>query len=168
MDDHTPPPIPKALFSAFHDGRFVTCDACNCDLATETDVYQVQKTWKNGEVVFEIALCLSCLMEAMSCLSKESMESLRLFHLEHYRPVEDLESCHFCRKEFGPDGEYEVSGVCAGLFLARPPAAMCGECAATVQERLSRPTREGWSDFIDKNVPGVPESMVPDGIPVGF
>ena len=26
----------------------------------------------------------------------------------------------------GPDGEYELSGVCAGLFLARPPAAMCG------------------------------------------
>jgi len=168
MEDQPLPPIPESLFSAYHEGRFVACDACSCDLATETEVYQVQKTWRHGEVVFEIALCLSCMMEAMSRLSRESMENLRLFHLEHFRPSDDLESCHFCRKAFGPDGEYELSGVCSGLFLARPAAAMCGECAAAVQERLSRQTREGWGEFIEKNVPGVPAGMVPDGVPAGF
>ena len=45
---------------------------------------------------------------------------------------------------------------------------MCGDCAATVQERLSKKTREGWGDFIEQNVPGVPAGMVPDGVPAGF
>ena len=117
---------------------------------------------------FEIALCLSCIMEGMACLSKESMENLRSFHLENYRPSEDLESCHFCRKHFGPHGDHEISAVCAGRCLARPPVTMCAECAAGVQERLSKKTREGWGEFLDRNVPGVPEEMVPDGVPMGF
>jgi len=176
MDDLAPdvephahfPPIPALLHSEFHEGPFTKCDACGADLLAETSVYQIQKNWKRGEVVFEIALCVSCLMETMTCLSKESMERLRRFQQEHYRECEDLDSCHFCRRSIGPEDEYEVGGIATRMFLARPPIVMCGDCAGAIQEQLSKKTRDGWSDFMDRVVPGVPGEMVPEGLPITF
>ena len=72
-------------------------------------------------------------------------------------------SCHFCRRSIGPDDEYEVGGIATRSFLARPPIVMCGDCAGAIQEQLSKLTRDGWSDFMDRVVPGVPGEMVPEG-----
>jgi hypothetical protein len=172
MHDDTPdrpgPPIPKVLHSAYHEGPFEACDACGKNLQTEVEAYQLQKSFRGPEVVFEIALCLTCMMEAMSCISRESMQAMRLFQAERYRPSESLDACHFCRKELGPEDDHEIAAVCADRFLARPPVVLCGTCSEEMQEKLSRKTRDGWGDFISENVPGVPESMEPDKVPISF
>ncbi len=46
--------------------------------------------------------------------------------------------------------------------------AVCGECTAASQENLSKKTRDAWGDFVDRNLPGVPESLSPDMVPITF
>jgi len=176
MDDITPdvephddlPPIPEVLHSAFNEGPFTNCDACGADLLVESSVYPIQKNWRQGEVVFEIALCGACLLESMTCLSRESMERLRRFQEEQFQGWDGLDACHFCRKPLGPMDEYEIGAVATRSFLLRPPAVMCGDCAGEMQELLSEKTRDGWGEFMERVVPGVPGEMVPDRLPLGF
>jgi hypothetical protein len=178
MDDEIPDPetdfhegmprVPPVLHSVFNEGPFRKCDACGVDLAEGADAYQLQKTWKQDEVVFEIALCVPCLMKTMRDFSEESMERIRRFHLERFRPTPDLDRCHFCRKAVGPENEYEVGAICSGEFLARPPVVMCGDCSSKLQENLSNKTRDAWGEFLDQNVPGVPLELEPDRLPLAF
>jgi predicted nucleic acid-binding Zn ribbon protein len=176
MDDLNPdvephddlPTIPEILHSAFHEGPFTNCDACGADLRVESSVYPIQKNWRNGEVVFELALCAACLLESMTTLSRESLERLRAFQEDRYQGGDDLDACHFCRKALGPLDDYEIGAVATRSFLLRPPAVMCGECGSEMQEQLSKQTRDGWGEFLERVVPGVPGEMVPDGIPLAF
>jgi len=161
-------PIPEFLHSAFAEGPFTKCDACGAALRERPVPYQLQKTVKRGDVVFEIALCLPCLMGAMRDFSEESMERIRRFHEERYRPSDRLDECHFCRAAVGPESEYEIGAVCAGVFLARDPVVMCANCGGELSESLSKRTRDAWGEFLDDHVPGVPKEMEPDTLPMAF
>lgn len=163
------PPIPSILDSEYEEGPFTTCVACRCALREGERLYQVQKTWKRGEVIFEIALCADCFLKTQREFSEESMERMQKFLIENYQPSDSMAFCHFCRT--GVDemtGEYEIAGLCLGAFLTRPLVLMCSACSSRIQDNLSRKTRDAWGEFMRDNVPGVPFEMEPDNIPMTF
>jgi len=162
------PPVPEVLHSVFAEGPFEKCDVCGGALTDPGSFYHLQKTWKAGEVVFEIAVCATCMLKTMEEFSEESRENMMRFQQERYRPGEDLETCHFCGRSLGPGEEYELGAVCLGSRLARPPAAMCGDCSAKMQEDLSKKTKDSWGRFVEDNVPGVPLEREPDRLPMAF
>ena len=161
-------PVPEILHSAFEEGPFTACVSCGADLRDESRFYQIQKAWKGGEVVFELAVCLECAADTMREFSVESMERMHRFFSERFRPTADLESCHFCGRERGPEQEFEIGAACRGGNLLRPMVAVCGECTAASQENLSKKTRDAWGDFVDRNLPGVPDSLSPYMVPITF
>jgi hypothetical protein len=163
------PPIPSVLDSEFEEGPFTKCIACDRPLREDETLYQIQKTWKRGQVVFEIALCANCFLRVQKDFSAESMERMHKYLVENYRPSESLSFCHFCRTAVVEENsEYEIAGLCTGIFLARPLVVMCSACSSKVQEQLSRKTRDAWGEFMHDNVPGVPMEMEPDNIPMTF
>jgi hypothetical protein len=164
------PAVPRLLHSACDEGPFKACVACGTDLTGPEATYQIQKTWKAGEVVFELAVCARCASLAAQDFSQESFESIQRFLTDRYRPSLELNHCHFCTRPLGGDepGEYEVGAYCRGTFLLRPIVVICTPCSEQSQENLSEQTRKAWGDFVDQNLPGVPFSLEPDSIPVMF
>ncbi len=161
-----PEPVPEILHSAFEEGPFIRCVSCDGDLTDR--MYQIQKAWRNGEVVFELAVCLECAADTMREFSAESMRRMQAFFTDRFNPSDDLESCHFCGKARSADMEYELGAACRGDQLLRPIVLVCGECSAASQENLSQKTRDAWGDFVDKNLPGIPESLAPEPVPLTF
>jgi hypothetical protein len=162
-------PIPDILHSAYLEGPFTRCSACGTELPDGRFPYQIQKTWRGREVVFEMALCVRCAEGCMSQFSRESLERMQRFFQERFRgPVEGIDACHFCGTPIGEDSEYEIGASCLGAQLLGPPVVACAECNARAQENLSRKTRDAWGDFIRDNFPGVPEELSPERLPVTF
>jgi hypothetical protein len=161
-------PVPQIMHSVFEEGPFKACVSCGADLSAPDRMYQIQKAWKNDEVVFELAVCLQCAAETMKEFSQESMERMQRFFGERFRPTEGIDSCHFCGKERSPELEHEIGAACRGTDLLRPLVVVCGECSSASHENLSRKTRDAWGEFVERNVPGVPESLSPDFVPVTF
>jgi hypothetical protein len=164
------PPVPELLYSAFHEGPFKTCVACGSDLSGPEAMYQIQKTWKNGEVTFELAICVRCAANCAKEFSKESFERIQEFLASHYKPSMDLSHCHLCDRRLGGSepAEYEAGAFCRGGRLLRPVVVICTTCSEKSQENLSEKTRKAWGDFVDRNLPGVPFSLEPDKVPLTF
>ncbi|MHC4473583.1 MAG: hypothetical protein ACYTDY_20085 [Planctomycetota bacterium] len=168
MSEPEPEPIPEVLHSAYEEGPFSACISCGADLTEPSCMYQIQKAWRHGEVVFELAVCVGCAAETMKEFSQESLEKMQRFFQDRYRPAEEEGSCDFCGKSRGPDSEFEIGAACRGTFLLRPMVTVCGECTAASQEDLSQKTRDAWGRFVERNLPGVPESLSPDVVPITF
>jgi hypothetical protein len=164
-EDWEPTPIPEVLHSAYLDGPFRECVSCGEDLDATAMPYQVNKTWKGGEVVFELAVCFKCAAETMAEFSQESMERMQAFFQERYRPTTEPMSCNFCGQRQTSESEYGIGAACRQGLLLRPMVLVCGECNAASQEGLSRKTRDAWGDFVDRNLPGVPRELEPEPIP---
>ena len=162
------PPIPAALHSAFLDGPFDKCVSCSADLLAPGCVYQIQKSWKGSEVVFELAVCARCAMETMREFSEESLARIQTFLSKRYRPSLRLDHCHFCRKALDEGTDHEIGAPCMGSGLLRPVVLICAECSRSSQENLSQKTRNTWKDFVDRNIPGVPDALEPENVPFTF
>jgi hypothetical protein len=167
-DEDDPISIPEVLHSAYLEAPFRECVSCGTDLSDPDCIYQIQKTWKGGEVVLELAICGACAANLLRDFSEESLERMQRFFGERFRGEEAEDACNFCGAEIGEDTEYEIGAACRGSNMLRPPIRVCGECVASSQENLSRKTREAWGEFLDLNLPGVPQSMEPDTVPFTF
>ena len=51
-----PPEIPEELHSFYEEGLFRKCTICDKDLE-HLGLYEVQKVYRNKEVIFETAIC---------------------------------------------------------------------------------------------------------------
>ena len=159
------PPIPDFMQSVFEEGPFRKCVSCGAALDSER-FYQIQKAWRNGEVVFEMAICTECAARTIREFSQESLERMQAFFEERFRETDDARGCNFCGKIVGLDEEYEMAAFCQGGFLARGVNLVCGTCSSASQENLSRQTRDSWGRFVEDNIPGVPHALELDILPV--
>jgi hypothetical protein len=87
-DNSAPPPIPAELRSDYTDENFCNCTRCGESLRDFAGGYQISKAWKNGECVFEYALCDHCRTALMEEFSDESKAKLSEFQTgdRHRRP----------------------------------------------------------------------------------
>jgi hypothetical protein len=164
-DDSRPPPVPKVLFSDYTDEIFSSCTRCGETLGDFPGGYQISKAWKNGECVFEYALCDHCRTALMEEFSVESKKKLADFQDKKVNFDHGLDCCSVCATpRSDPDqNDYVLTGVCEGNHLLHG-LMVCGKCGEKTQELLSTPTKDTWRRFREENFPGPPGDHVLDPV----
>jgi hypothetical protein len=164
------PPIPKELTSDYTDEAFRHCTRCGETLHDYPGGFQISKAWKNGECVFEYALCDHCRNALMDEFSKESKARLTKFQDEHVRLDGGLDRCSVCSLERHSHNasDFVLTGVCEGDRMLHG-IMVCGACGEKTQELLSKPTKDTWRRFREENFPGPPGDEVLDPVePMGI
>lgn len=151
-------PIPPELHSFSQGGLFECCSFCDGNLGGES-IYEIQKVYRGGEVVFEMASCGSCGERQCREISRESMEALRTFLHSQFKPSRGILFCHFCGCPKPSRPGYTIIGACKGSVLLFPAVVLCHGCAERLQSRLSQKTRETQEGFIRDSFPGVPANL---------
>jgi len=165
-----PPPVPKLLHSEYTEEAFRSCTRCGESLSDFPGGYQVSKAWKNGECVFEYALCDHCRTALMEEFSVESKQRLSDFQDKKVNFEHGLDSCSVCgtrRTDVG-ETDFVLTGVCDGDHLLHG-LMVCGKCGEQTQELLSTHTKDTWRRFREENFPGPPGDHVLDPVqPAGL
>ena len=157
-----PEKIPFELYSEYEDRPFHTCTRCGETLMDYDEGYQIAKIFKNGEAIFEYALCFSCHSEMISEFSSESRQALEDFYRENMNPNVGLEGCALCnmnRLEVEKD-EYSIGAMCLGENMV-DSFIICSTCMEKTNSLISAKTQKIWDDFINENFPGVPANALP-------
>jgi hypothetical protein len=150
--------IPKELYSAYSEKPFNECLACGKDLIASKSPYEIQKVYKNKEVIFEYAICMECGEDLMKEYSKESLQALQEFFVKNYRPSSSMDTCHTCEESKGE--EYSVLAMCHGNQLITL-FVLCNSCMERTEECISEKTRRAMGDFIEQKFPGIPAEFGP-------
>jgi hypothetical protein len=153
-----PKPIPQILHSVYEKGPFRTCCVCS-QVLTDGRIYEIQKVYRGKEAIFEMAICHECGSDVASEFSKESMESMKNFMLERFKPLQEPTHCNFCGFPKAVVPNFTIVGMCREKSLLVPGIIMCEKCSESLQEKLSRKTREAQGDFVRDTFPGVPEGL---------
>ncbi len=171
LSDNDPPdqPIPRELFSDYTDERFRHCSRCGESLHDFEGGYQISKAWKNGECVFEYALCDHCRTALMEEFSEQSKKNLGQFQNEKVSFNRGLDGCSVCgiSRQQHPQKEFVLTGICDHDSLLHG-IMVCGKCGELTQKLISSHTRDTWRRFVAENFPGPPADVLPEpvGIPV--
>jgi hypothetical protein len=155
-------PIPEILHSFYEERPFLTCTRCGESLADFEEGFRISKNFKRGEVLFEYALCMPCLLRMLEESSEESKANLARFHEERLREVSGFEDCAFCEKTRAEarDEEFGLAGMCHGGRLLES-AMVCADCMEDMHAVLSEETKDVWRRFREENFPGVPADFEP-------
>lgn len=153
-----PQPIPEILHSVYEEGPFRTCNVCGAVL-TDGRLYEIQKVYRGEQVVFELAICDRCGETVSREFSEESMEKIKRHLLENFKPSDDAGHCHFCGFPRALIHNFTIVGACTETSLILPSIIMCDNCSESIQELLSRKTRDAHDDFVRDNFPGVPADL---------
>ena len=160
-------PVPQPFWS-FETGRPLDqCKLCGCDLMAEGTNYLIEKAFKNGETIFEHALCLACHAQCIDELSAESLLRIQCFFMERV----DLEKRRAQGLEkFGTDheqwighcmlkgyplrecDEYQLYGFCIDrdLVFNGAPYMICGEAVDEIMGLLSNETLGALGTLSDR------------------
>jgi len=160
-------PVPE-IFWSFETGKPIErCSLCNRDLTAAGTNYLIEKAFREGETMFEHALCLHCHVECVGELSAESLERIQAYFAEHAdlenRPTRLLEQHgtdparwlgHCMVKGFPIDecSEYQIYGFCIGrnLLFNGAPYLLSGEAIDDILELLSGQTLGALGDISDR------------------
>lgn len=160
-------PIPE-IFWSFETGKPIRhCKLCGCDLQEPGTNYFIEKAFKNGETIFEHALCFSCYTACQESMSEDSRLRIRDYFAERV----DMDA----RQEkymasFGTDSEkwishcmvkgfpirevdeYQLYGFCIDkdLIFSGAPYAICGDVIEEILELLSAETLGVMYDLSQK------------------
>ncbi len=150
-------PIPPELHSAYNAAPFRDCSICSASLMER--VYAIQKVWRPGEVLFEAAICHPCAESVAKDFSEASVNTIKGFLLGHFDPDVGPDACHFCGIPSILAQTWSLLGTCRSDQILFPPTIVCCTCCETLQERLSRQTREREEQFLSDHFPGVPADL---------
>ncbi len=175
--------IPPIFHSFLNDAPFRNCVRCACDLEKEQP-YAIEKAFNRGEVVFEYALCLNCMIEMQAELSEESQQALdRYFAQVRWEQREaalederDLDAwIGYCLIKGTPReelDEYQLCALCEGdnMLYHGMPFLLSGAVAEEIQKLLSRKTRDSMDGFIRDHLNQMPDldKILTGPIPVIF
>lgn len=166
-----PEPIPSKLYSEDTGKAHAQCKICQKDFG-EHEVYGIQKVYKNypdqeAQVLFDFALCQSCMEEARAELSVESrlridqfmMEKLEALTVEGIDPQLRYEQgeCTLSGKPLNEAQEYQVAALCQGEQILESPMVLSDEMLDAIQELLSDKSRDELNRFNENNFGWPPE-----------
>lgn len=166
-----PKPIPSKLYSEDTGMAHAQCKICQKDFG-EHEIYGVQKVYKNypnqeAQVLFDFALCQTCMEEARAELSVESRLRIDQFIMGKLQVLEakgvDIsesfqeETCSLSGKLLSESKEYQVVAVCRGDELLESPMVMSDDILEQIQELLSEESKDELNRFNENNFGWPPE-----------
>jgi hypothetical protein len=157
----SPSDIPLEFHSTYEGRLFQSCARCGEMLEEIAGGYQIFKLFRQGEAIYEYALCDPCHTGVVGEFSEESRQRLAEFHLQRVSLHLGRWRCAVCGNARGEDSEEEfsLSGACRGRRLIHD-LMVCGGCRREMQSLLSPETRRVWDRFVDENLPGVPAGVI--------
>jgi len=176
------------------DGRaFTTCKLCERELIQSDTEYIIERAIQRGQVVFEYALCRSCMEKAQSRWSQESLRAVNDYmrsavrfpiyfreamdYIESENPEEfDLESrlqlCAVKNESRYEMEEYQVMGMFKGdkMLVSVFPYLLSGKAIDEMVDLLSAETLGELDDFTDELLSWPPElsDLNPNRKPILF
>jgi hypothetical protein len=177
--------VPKIFFSEKENRPFSKCSLCGSTL-DEFEVYFVEKAFKKNiqnhqhELVFEYALCSSCLEETRTELSQESRKNIELY-FKLYVDIEErnnkllsknhidlnewISECIITGKAIDDENEYVIGGaiIANRLILDGMPYALSEKAMLEMQELFSKKTKDFLDGFQKKVFPPDVRERIPDG-----
>jgi hypothetical protein len=160
-------PVPRELFSEHDEGPFRTCSDCGTSLQSPEALHVIGKCWRDGEVVFEFALCMACGISLFMQYSEESKKNLAAYFVP-LPGVEasGLDACFRCGLSGeGLAEEKSVEAVALGSTLVDQPIVVCGPCSEGAEKVLSKKTKEAFDSFVRRVCPMLPADV---DLPVGM
>ncbi len=159
-------PIAKAFYPFDSEEPFTTCTMCQKDLSDGTD-YIIEKARKGSDVIFELAMCLSCAEKMRNQLSKDSKERIEHYmnervdfeaRAQHFldNPSDNIEDyighCVVTGVAIDLNEEHQIYSYCTGneMIYSAMPYAMSGAVMEEIQELLSPETKQEMDDFMDQ------------------
>jgi hypothetical protein len=155
--------LPEAFYSHETGERFEQCLICERSL-TRGGLYLVEKAYRNGETLYDYAMCSRCHEELIESLSPQSRRTVDSFFERHVdfqlREIEmnaiapdryepRVAECLITRKPIVPGDEYQVFAACFGEYLVLnfAPYAITSAPLEELYESLSAQTREELDGF---------------------
>lgn len=160
-------PVPE-IFWSFETGKpLENCKLCNQDLMEPGTNYLIEKAFKNGETIFEHALCLKCYTECNESMSEDSRLKIRDYFAERANADERQKNLleqhgtnhekwisHCMVKGFPirEVEEYQLYGFCIDkdLVFCGAPYVLCGDVIEEILELLSAETLGVMNDLSQK------------------
>jgi len=172
IPDHIP--IPALFQSIQHEGPFEECVACGRPLLIDGVQYLIEKAIREGETIFEYAICFGCHEGLQDDLSEESLRRVDAHFSERVDLVERresllawaaedadpwIEACILSKKPRQRCNEYQLFAQCDGgdLLFTYLPYMICGEAMEELIRLLSKKTRETLDDFTGRHLGMPPE-----------
>lgn len=176
------------------DGHaFTTCKLCERELIQSNTEYVIERAIQREQVVFEYALCRSCMEKAQSRWSQESLRAVNDYmrsavrfpiyfreamdYIESENPEEfDLESrlqlCAIKNESRYEMEEYQVMGMFKGdkMLVSVFPYLLSGKAIDEMVDLLSAETLGELDDFTDELLSWPPElsDLNPNRKPILF
>ena len=150
-------PVPE-MFWSFETGEpMCNCRLCDAELVESGQAYLIEKAFKNGETIFEHAICIPCYTRCQEELSIESRARIAAYFAEHadlegrqQSMLDQLGTNHekwlaHCIVKGYPIQEceeYQIYGFCAGgsLLFGGAPYMVSGEAIDEILDLLSNET----------------------------
>ncbi len=160
--------IPDAFKNTVTEEEFKFCSRCEKPLFKQNEddeevVYMIEKCVIPGDIIYELALCLTCVEKAQNAMSEESKENMQQFMqnkvvetLENDGPINGLidmiDPNEFKLSEIeGNYKRFNLMGYFRGGEFAEkfPVVCISEDIMAQLQEQLSKKTKEDLDDFMD-------------------
>ena len=164
--------IPPELFEEESKEQHRHCKICSKDLM-DGEPYAIQKVLKNyddedkPQVLFDFALCQTCLEEARGELSLESRQRIDAFMLEGLQNLEDAHEtthhryqskcCTLSGQALSEVDEYQIMAICQGDQILDSPICLSDKMLEEIQALLSDKSRDELNRFTENNFGWPPE-----------
>jgi hypothetical protein len=160
-------PVPEIFWSVETGHPISHCSLCNRELMKPGTNYLIEKAFRDGETIFEHALCLQCHFQCEEELSVESTRRIHTYFAEHVdlkqRPIQCLEKfgtrhgrwiAHCMVKGYPIEecGEYQLYGFCIDkdLIFNGAPYTLSGEVVDEILDLLSNETLGALGAITDR------------------
>ncbi len=165
-------PIPTSLYNEDQKVPHSNCKICNKDLM-QGEPYAIQKVYKNypdqdsAQVLFDFAMCQSCIEEARAELSLESRQRIDAFMMKGLQDLQAQDEnprqrfaqnrCTISGSRLSESQEYQVMAICQGEMMLESPICLSDTTLEAIQELLSEKSRDELNRFTENNFGWPPE-----------
>jgi hypothetical protein len=172
--------IPKIFYSSETGKPFENCMVCNAYLLTDEMSYAIEKVVRQvpsleiKEILFEYAICNTCMFTMYNRMSVESRKKIQEFYQKHdtqnkrrkdlaisqdNRTQSWIRYCFIHDTLISKSPEYQLTAQFTGKHLHQDhmPLAISFEAMEEMNSLLSDETRQEMDDFMGKYFSGPPE-----------
>jgi len=171
--------VPPLFHSTETDESFSHCLTCEKELDSLDVPCTISKVYKGAECVFEYAMCQPCKLDLSANFSAESRQKIDEFFNRHVdlssrslamgnsqNHTDWMKTCLTCGTSSTEVQDYSIACMAfSGTMVFDPfPMMVCSQCERTIQNQLSKSTRDQWDKFIATNFEGPPaDALSPTG-----